>query len=74
LETAQRAPDAAPEPEQCVLLAVTASGYSVQPHAKTSVLDPFVAACGGSLSSAGDAETGVTIEVSLPAECQFAVP
>jgi DNA-binding response OmpR family regulator len=74
LEMAQRAPDAAPEPEQCVLLAVTASGYSVQPHAETSVLDPFVAACGGSLSSAGDAETGVTIEVSLPAECQFAVP
>jgi DNA-binding response OmpR family regulator len=74
LETSQRAPDAASGPEQCVLLAVTASGYGVQPHAETAALAPFVAACGASLSTAGDAETGVTIDVSLPAECQVAVP
>jgi DNA-binding response OmpR family regulator len=74
LETAQRAPEAALGPEQCVLLAVTASGFDMQPRAETAALDLFVAACGASLSTAGDAETGVTIDVSLPAECQVAAP
>jgi DNA-binding response OmpR family regulator len=74
LETAQRPPEAALGPESCVLLAVTASGYGVQPQAETARLDPLVAACGASLSTDGDTETGMTVEVSLPARCQVAVP
>jgi len=74
LETSQRAPEAALVPEQFVLLAVTASGHGMQPHAETAALDLFVAACGASLSTAGDAQTGITIDVFLPAEGQVAVP
>jgi DNA-binding response OmpR family regulator len=57
-------PGAAP----AVLLAVSASGTNVEAPASTAALEPFAAACGGTLRVLGDAVTSKTIEVSLPAE------
>jgi DNA-binding NarL/FixJ family response regulator len=51
-----------------VLLAVTASGYSLHSSAGTATLAPLAALLGGSMSITGDTDTGVTLEVRLPSD------
>jgi hypothetical protein len=68
LETFRASAAPAPEAGNAIVLAVTASGYGVQAPMNTSILDPLVAGCGGKLIATGNAETGVTVEVHLPAD------
>jgi DNA-binding response OmpR family regulator len=68
IETVPQAEDGAAGTAPEALLAVSASAPNVEAPSDTSALEPLVAACGGKMSTHGDAVTGYTLEVALPAE------
>jgi len=67
VETVLSDPETGSDSKPSALLAVTGSGSVVQPPDGTADLDSIVAQCGGKLNVTGNSETGITLEVALPA-------
>ena len=68
VETVLTDPETGSDSKPSALLAVTGSGSVVHSPDGTADLDSIVAQCGGKLNVTGNSETGITLEVALPAK------